>query len=113
MNDPLQTLLRQQNLNSPQEITKKVKAVLIDESVASRKVYETFHTNLALFSSGTMALSITYLGYLKSSGAHVIHVKTLVASWACLIAAIPLSLFFLICTLTISPMPARASIKLR
>lgn len=93
MDDTLEKRLTQDDLKSAQEYTKRVRSLLMEESAASRKVYETFHTNLALFSSGTLALSITYLGYLKSSGAHVGYIKVLVASWTCLMLTIPMSLF--------------------
>ncbi|HET6842029.1 MAG TPA: hypothetical protein VFK06_10130 [Candidatus Angelobacter sp.] len=89
----LDNLVKQNELNSAQEYAKKVKSQMLQEAADTRKSYETFHTNLALFSSGTLALSMTYLGYLKNSGAHVAHIKFLVASWTCLIFTIPLSLF--------------------
>jgi hypothetical protein len=91
--NPLNNLVKQKEMESAQEYSKKVMSQMLEESAANRKAYETFHTNLALFSSGTLALSITYLGYLKSSSAHVVHIRFLVASWTCLLFTIPLGLF--------------------
>src|SRR5208283_5641704 len=52
------------------------------------------YTNLALFSSGTIALSITYLGYLKNiPNKSVTHQKVLVASWISLMLCLFASLF--------------------
>jgi hypothetical protein len=75
----------------------KVVATVVEagrkDSDESRLAYERFHNNLALFSGGTIALSVTYLGYLK---AHVpiIHPKYLIASWIALMICVAASLFF-------------------
>lgn len=90
---PLDKAIKESELKSTQEYPKKVRSQLLEESADNRKSYETFHTNLALFTSGTLALSITYLGYLKSTGVSVIHIKTLIACWTCLMLTIPLALF--------------------
>lgn len=90
---PLDKAIKESELKSAQDYTKKVRTQLLEESADSRKSYETFHTNLALFASGTLALSVTYLGYLKSTGVSVIHIKTLIACWTCLMLTIPLALF--------------------
>jgi hypothetical protein len=39
---------------------------LFKEGQEDRRAFEKFYNNLALFSGGTIALSITYLGYLKT-----------------------------------------------
>jgi len=46
---------------------------------------ERFYNNLALFSSGTVALSVTYLGYLKTLSKPVQHSGWLMASWVSLL----------------------------
>jgi hypothetical protein len=61
---------------------------------ANRKTLETFYLNLALFSGGTFSLSLTYLGYLNNSHSEIVRLKLLIASWACFIATVPLSLFY-------------------
>ena len=91
--DPLNGLLSQQEMQDAQKHSAKVKSVLAEENVSSRKAYETFYNNLALFSGGTIALSVTYLGYLKSGSSSVVHLRVLIASWACLLVTAVLGLF--------------------
>ena len=68
---------------------------LEEEAVENRKAYERFYNSLALFSSGTIALSVTYLGYLKSlSNKAVMYPKTLIASWLVLLLCLIASLFY-------------------
>lgn len=93
--DPLNGLLSQQEMQDAQKHSAKVKSVLAEAIVSSRKAYETFHNNLALFSAGTIALSVTYLGYLKNASGGVVHLRLLIASWACLLAT---AVFGLFCT---------------
>ena len=50
------------------------------ESGENRLAYERFYNNLALFSGGTLALSVTFLGYLKTLHEPIIHQKWLEAS---------------------------------
>jgi hypothetical protein len=54
---------------------------------------ERFYNNLALFSGGTLALSVTYLGYLKSLPRPVQHTDWLIGSWIALITCIAGGLF--------------------
>ena len=91
--DPLNGLLSQQEMQDAQKHSAKVKSVLAEENVSSRKAYETFYNNLALFSGGTIALSVTYLGYLKNASGGVVHLRLLIASWACLLATAISGLF--------------------
>lgn len=60
----------------------------------NRSVYERFYNSLALFSSGTLALSITYLGYLKSVSKTIQHPHWLMACWICLLVCAACSLFW-------------------
>jgi hypothetical protein len=90
---PLEIALRQQELKSSQERSANVKKVMAEEAEAHRKSWETLHNNIAIFSSGTIALSITYLGYLQSGGATIAHPWILFVSWFCLLINIPMSLF--------------------
>ena len=59
--------------------------LLDKESAENRSTYERFHNNWTLFSGGTVALSITYLGYLKSLSKPVASEGLLIASWATLL----------------------------
>lgn len=60
----------------------------------NRSTNEKFYNNLALFSGGTVALSVTFLGYLKSLPTPVQHPHLLVACWICLMTCAVSSLFW-------------------
>src|SRR6185437_3803950 len=91
--DPLGRIVAEQDLRSAQDRSKKVKDQLAVEQAESLKVYEAFYTHLALLAGGTVALSVTYLGYLQHSEFEIAHIGLLVGSWTCLVVTIPLSLF--------------------
>jgi hypothetical protein len=80
------------------EAAKKVAAVAdkrLQESEENQRAYERFYNSLALFSGGTIALSITYLGYLKSLVNHaVVHQQWLVGSWISLFVCLVCSVFY-------------------
>jgi hypothetical protein len=81
--------------------TEVVKTVLEAQQKASednRSANERFYNSLALFSSGTVALSVTYLGYLKNlpRPAVVQHSHWLMACWICLLVCIICSLFWVL-----------------
>ena len=61
---------------------------------ANRSANERFYNSLALFSGGTVALSITYLGYLKTLSKPIVHQRWLVASWIALIVCVACSIFW-------------------
>jgi hypothetical protein len=70
-------------------------ATVIEKENAERQLsYERFYNNLALFSSGTVALSVTYLGYLKTLPKPVVHPRWLIASWISLLVCIASSVFW-------------------
>jgi|SRR5438477_7422643 len=60
----------------------------------NRAANEKFYNSLALFSSGTIALSVTYLGYLKTLVRSIQHPKWLMASWFSLMTCAACSLFW-------------------
>ena len=66
----------------------------LQDSEENQRGYERFYNNLALFSGGTVALSVTYLGYLKTLAAPVMHKGWLVGSWLALFTWSVCSLFF-------------------
>lgn len=84
----------QADVQARQAHARKVREYLDKDSADNRKTLETFYLNLGLFSGGTFSLSLTYLGYLKSTAHAVIHTNILIMSWGCFVAAVPLSLFF-------------------
>jgi hypothetical protein len=102
MDDRRENLLVLQDMQSAQKHSRTVKDALVEEAATLQKSYETFYNNLALFSGGTIALSVTYLGYLKSNGAAVAHLAILIARWACLLATVALGLFY---SFLYSPLP--------
>lgn len=92
--DPTSSFMAQMHIDEAQALTKKVREKLEGESEEIRKAVERFHNGLALFSSGTIALSITYLGYLKSiPNKAVMYPKTLIASWLVLFVCLVASLY--------------------
>jgi hypothetical protein len=66
----------------------------LEDSEENRRTYERFHNSLALFSGGTIALSVTYLGYLKSTSRPVLHQHWLAGTWIALIICLACSVFF-------------------
>jgi len=78
------------------EVVKAVFEAQQKGSEESRGRDERFYNSLALFSSGTVALSITYLGYLKNLLKAIQHPHWLMLSWICLLTCILCSLFWLL-----------------
>jgi hypothetical protein len=64
------------------------------EAAEGLLAYERFYNNLALFSGGTVALSVTFLGYLKSLHQPIAHKQFLFGSWIALLGCLALSLLF-------------------
>jgi hypothetical protein len=64
------------------------------EAETNRQANERFYNNLALFSGGTVALSVTYLGYLKTLSKPVQHQRWLMESWIALMVCVACSLFW-------------------
>ncbi|MGH9434229.1 MAG: hypothetical protein ACRD3T_22090 [Terriglobia bacterium] len=74
--------------------TKAVRQKLDEESLENRRGLERFHNSLALFSGGTIALSVTFLGYLKSiPNKTVLYPNALVGSWLVLLVCLVASLY--------------------
>jgi len=73
--------------NSKANVAKK----RVEEADSNRGSYEKFYNQLSLLSGGSIALSVTYLGYLKTVTNHPQQLKLLVASWVvmflCLVSA--------------------------
>jgi hypothetical protein len=56
-----------QHMNATDERVRVIQEARSRASGIGRSVNERFYYNLALFSAGTIALSVTYLGYLKNA----------------------------------------------
>lgn len=72
---------------------------LFKEASEDRRAYERFYNNLALFSGGTIALSVTLLGYLKTLSKPIVHQKFLTGSWISLFLCLIFSFAYVLCNL--------------
>jgi len=77
------------------EIVKSVFEAQQKGNEESRGRDERFYNSLALFSSGTVALSVTYLGYLRTLGQPLQHPHWLTACWISFLTCLLCSLFSL------------------
>jgi hypothetical protein len=84
----------QKHMDDAAKLAGDVYERLAAESEENRRTYERFYNNLALFSGGTLALSVTFLGYLKSTPKPIAHERWLIASWISLFVCLTLSLFW-------------------
>jgi ABC-type multidrug transport system fused ATPase/permease subunit len=76
-----------------------VQETLFKESQEDRRAFEKFYNNLALFSGGTIALSITYLGYLKTLSKPLAHQWLLRVGWVALFCCLLFSLVYVLVNL--------------
>ncbi len=90
-------LIAKQRIEDAQNSRANVAKKRREEAEANRQSYEKFYNQLALLSGGSIALSVTYLGYLKTVTNQPRQLKLLVASWAvmflCLVCATFYSFF--------------------
>jgi len=86
--------LAQHNVQSAQQASKRVKQKLLEDEAANRLAVERFFNTLALVAGGTLALSVTYLGYLKTAGGQPAHLWALKASWVLLLCSLACSVFY-------------------
>ncbi len=92
--DPVSAGFAQQSVREAQARTKVALQKYEDESIRIRETTDKFYGSLALFSGGTIALSITYLGYLKATpGRAILYPRVLIAAWICLLVCVVASLF--------------------
>ncbi len=64
------------------------------DSEGTRASNERFYNGLALYSGGTIALSVTFMGYLKTLSKPPAHPHWLVTAWTCLLVCAACSLFW-------------------
>jgi hypothetical protein len=93
--DPIAAGFAQQSVREAETRSKAALVKYDEESIRVRESSDKFYGSLALFSGGTIALSITYLGYLKGStpGRLVLYPRVLIAAWICLLVCATASLF--------------------
>lgn len=89
----LNPLVAYTHVHDARQLVDATEEKLQQVSSENRAAYEKFYNNLAVFSGGTVALSITYLGYLKSTGEQVLHQNLLIASWAAFLVCLLPALF--------------------
>jgi hypothetical protein len=85
----------QQHIDTAARTVAAIEDVRAKEVEENQRAYERFYNNLALFSGGTVALSVTYLGYLKTLSVPVVHKYWLVGSWTAFFISLICSLFWL------------------
>jgi len=92
--DPIAARFAQQDVLNAQARTKTALQKFEDESIRIRETTDKFYGSLALFSGGTIALSITFMGYLKgTSGRTILYPRVLIAAWIVLLVCTVASLF--------------------
>jgi hypothetical protein len=69
------------------------------EGEEDRRAFEKFYNNLSLFSGGTIALSITYLGYLKTLSKPLVHPWLLRGGWIALFVCLLFSQLYVLINL--------------
>lgn len=89
----------QKHLEAAEKHLSAIEDNLFKEHQEDRRAFEKFYNNLALFSGGTIALSITYWGYLKTLGRPLRHQGLLTTSWLALFACLLFSLTYVLVNL--------------
>jgi len=91
LNDPL---IAKQRITDAQTARANVAKKRREDAEANRQSYEKFYNQLALLSGGSIALSVTYLGYLKTVTNHPRQLKLLVASWTVMFVCLVCATFY-------------------
>src|SRR5437879_291206 len=86
-------VLADERMKSAKQLTYAVYEKLAELAEANRESFEKFYGQLVLVSGGTVALSVTYLGYLKSTKFAVVLPGALWISWISLLVCLLLSVF--------------------
>jgi hypothetical protein len=93
MLDPQRAILADDRMKKAKHLTDAVYDKLTELAETNRKSYETFYGQLVLISGSTIALSVTYLGYRKTTQLPVVHPHLLVTTWVFLLLCLLLSVF--------------------
>lgn len=86
-------ILARKRIDDASSLADSVYEQMVREEEENRRAYERFYNNLALFSGGTIALSVTYLGYLQSRPVPVSNHWLIAATWAVLLICVASALF--------------------
>ena len=84
----------QQRTNRAAETVTAALDAQLKDSEGTRASNERFYNGLALYSGGTIALSVTFMGYLKTLGNPPRHPHWIVTAWTCLLVCAACSLFW-------------------
>jgi hypothetical protein len=91
-------LVAKKRIEDAQKARRDVAQKRQQEWADNQRSIETFYRNLALLSGGTIALSITYLGFLKTITNQPLYSSLLIASWTllfvCLVCATYYTFFY-------------------
>jgi hypothetical protein len=93
MLDPQRAILADDRMKKAQRLVDAVHEKRTAEAEVNRQSYERFYNQLVLICGGTVALSVTYLGYLKTTQSSIIHPGLLVTSWIALLLCLVISAF--------------------
>lgn len=91
MNGPL---IAKQRIDEAQQSLEQVARKRLEEASENQKSYKEFYNKLGLLSGGTIALSITYLGFLKTNPNPPLHLGWLIGGWLMLFLCIVTSTFY-------------------
>lgn len=87
-------IVSKQRIEDAQQSARNVHRKRLEELSENRRSFEKFHQNLALISGGTVALSVTYLGYLKTITSKPSHLEFLIASWIALLLCLVCATYY-------------------
>lgn len=91
--DMLDSIKEREKLKDTLERSSEQTKTTNEMLAATRLISEKFYYQAALLSGGTIVLSVTFLGYLDTSGRPVIWLPLLMSSWVLLLAAFLGSLY--------------------
>jgi hypothetical protein len=87
-------LVAKQRIEDAQKARRDVAQKRQQEWAENQRSIENFYCNLALLSGGTIALSITYLGFLKTITNQPLYSSLLIASWTLLFACLACATYY-------------------
>jgi Flp pilus assembly protein TadB len=91
LTDPL---IAKKRIEDAQKAVRDVAQKRREEWTENQRAVENFYRNLAWLSGGTIALSITYLGFLKTITSQPLHSRWLIASWTLLFLCLICSTYY-------------------
>ena len=93
MNTVNPIIIARQKIEEARQSTHRVREKVVDEISQNRLAIERMHNSITLIAGGTLALSLTYLGYLKNAGTAPTYTWFLKVSWGALLFCIVAAIF--------------------